>query len=68
MPNKHTAKEVKQVAKELRKLTKVIAVIGKTMIDEKIKDIENKNEEFKELVKKEKEKHNSSKWRLKNCT
>ena len=45
-------KELKKIRKELSKMTKVHAIIGQTIIEEKINTLQRNNKRFKELVKK----------------
>jgi len=50
---KETQKAVIQIPKEIEKLTKVIAVIGETFFNTKIRKLEQSKKDFEELVKEE---------------
>jgi len=48
---KETEKAILQIPKEINKLTKVIAVIGETLFNAKIKKLEINKKDFEELAK-----------------
>ncbi len=48
--NKKTEKAVKQIPTEIRRLTKVVATIGETMLDKKIKQTQKNAKEFKQTI------------------
>ena len=59
--NKNTEKAVKQIPHEIRKLTKVVATIGGTIIDTRIGQIKAGRETIKTVVPKGKHAHRGKK-------
>jgi hypothetical protein len=51
---KETQKAITQIPKEIEKLTKVIAVIGETLLEIKILKLEENKKEFKRVIEEEK--------------
>ncbi len=51
--HKETQKAIRQIPKELNKLSKIIAVIGGTLVNEKIEKLHLNEKKFRELVEKE---------------
>jgi len=50
MSRNKTEKAITQIPRELKKLTKVIAIIGETLIDTKITKIKRNEKEFRGIV------------------
>ena len=59
--NKKTEKAVKQIPTEIRRLTKVVATIGQTVLDKKIKTTQKNAKEFKQIVSTRNKAQNSKK-------
>jgi len=53
MSKNKTEKAINQIPRELKKLTKVIATIGETLIDTRINKIKKNKKEFRRIVAKE---------------
>ncbi|HZX20065.1 MAG TPA: hypothetical protein VFF13_03560 [archaeon] len=51
--HKETQKAIRQIPKELNRLSTIIAVIGKTLVNEKIEKLHFNEKKFRELVEKE---------------
>ena len=50
--DKKTREAIIQTPREIRRLTKVIAIIGETLFDAKLKKIKRSEKDFKELYNK----------------
>ena len=50
-----TEDAIEQIPRELDKLTRIISIIGETLFNTKIKKLKENQEQFKELMKKQRQ-------------